>query len=418
MLEVGDCSEDVEKYIAEEEAKLDIVLKGSKTESTVDVSKTTVFDQHTDVFYGKIKESVKAQLDAVKVSVKETSTDSESKKLALENIASGFDKTVSEKVEETKVVVEETAVGVVSGSIAIGTVSDKKDTDVVVVDAKKSDTVIAVVEDKVVANVKVDTKKSEKIEVGIATGSIETEKESVSEAVSEVVEVENDTVAKSDDEVIIKDEADKKHSDKVKIGVAVGVAGAIIGGDVASVAADHHTKKHDADIKKTDFVAAVAESQEGEVIAEADVDTKRSEKVILGVVTGAVDEVIEVVAENDTTTKVVDTKNDSVVTETHDAGVISKDKVDTKVSDKVTVGVATGSLESVGGEKEKVAVADIEKTDVVSAVIVSVEGEVVSKKKIEVSDVKVDIKPVGDSMSDVVEKAKETVNVRGKSTFV
>jgi hypothetical protein len=262
MLEVGDCSEDVEKYIAEEEAKLDLVLKGSKTESTVDVSKTTVFDQHTDVFYGKIKESVKLQLDAVKVSVKETSTDSDSKKLALETIASGFEKTVSEKVEETKVVVEETAVGVVSGAIAIGVVSDKKkDTDVVVVDTKKTDTVIAVVEDKIVADVKVDTKESEKVAVGIVTGSIKAEKESVSGS----VEVEKDTkktesvatAIVSEETEVAKDEADKKHSDKVKVGVAVGVAGAIIGGGLAAI--DHHKKKHDeavivADEKKTENI--------------------------------------------------------------------------------------------------------------------------------------------------------------------
>jgi hypothetical protein len=247
MLEVGDCSEDVEKYIAEEEAKLDIVLKGSKTESTVDVSKTAVFDQHTDVFYGKIRESVKVQLDAVKESVKETSTDSESKKLALENIASGFEKTVSEKVEETKIVVEETAVGVVSGSIAIDVVSDKKDTDAIVVDIKKTDTVIAVIEDKIIGDVKVDTKEPEKVAVGIATGSTKTEKESV--------EAEKDTITKSGDEL------EKKHSDKVKAGVAVGVAGAIIGGGVAAVVADHHKKKHDdatvvVDVKKTEATDA------------------------------------------------------------------------------------------------------------------------------------------------------------------
>jgi hypothetical protein len=75
-------------------------------------------------------------------------------------------------------------------------------------------------------------------------------------------------------------------------------------------------------------------------------------------------------------------------------------------------------LESVGGEKKKVAFVDTEETDVVSAVIVSGESEVVSKKKIEVSDVKVEIKPVGDIKSDVVEKVKETVNVQGKSTLV
>jgi hypothetical protein len=260
MLEVGDCSEDVEKYIAEEEAKLDVVLKGSKTDSTVDVSKTTVFDQHTDVFYGKIKESVKVQLDAVKVSIKQTSTDSESKKLALETIASGFEKTVSEKVEETKAVVEETAVGVVSGTIAIGVVSEKKkDADVVVVDDKKTDTVTVVVEDKIDADVKVDTKESEKVAVGIVAGSIEAEKESVSESVEEEKDSKKTesvaTAVVSEETEVAKDKADKKHGDKVKIGVAAGVAGAIIGGGLAAV--DHHKKKHDdativADVKKTE----------------------------------------------------------------------------------------------------------------------------------------------------------------------
>jgi hypothetical protein len=110
MLEVGDCSEDVEAYIVEEQSKLDIILEDSKSDSSVEGAVSTVFDKQTDAFFEKVKESVNVQLEVVKESVKETSTDSATKAATLAAIAVALETTISEEVQETKDVVEHTAI--------------------------------------------------------------------------------------------------------------------------------------------------------------------------------------------------------------------------------------------------------------------------------------------------------------------
>ncbi|KAI8876620.1 hypothetical protein K501DRAFT_308011, partial [Backusella circina FSU 941] len=278
----------------------------------------------------------------------------------------------------------------------------------------------------------------------------ETEKESVSESIE--AEVEKDTITKVVDveqtesvstaivseqgEVLSKDEVDTKHSDKLKIGIVAGVAGVVAGG-IAAVIADSHKKEDDtvtivADTKETESVTAIVETKEGEIISEDKIDTKETDKVTVGIETAVIDKSTEAIAENDTVIKVVETVNDSVnvIVENQEGEVISKDEIDTKDSHKVTVGVVSGvgagligvavdsvekSTELAAVEKEKVSIIDTEKTDVVSAVIVSGEGEIISKEEIdtsEVSVVKVDIKPLTDVKYDVIEDVEETVNVQ------
>jgi DNA-binding protein YbaB len=178
------------------------------------------------------------------------------------------------------------------------------------VDAKKDDkiTVAIVSEDlKEIQEVEVDTTKADNLKIQVE-GKKTTSKVQITEDVldkqSEDVTTTGDcenkecvstAIISQEGEVVAKDEVDSKHSEKVKVGVAVGVAGAAIGSGLAAVIADSHKKKHNeattvADVKKTDSIAAVIETEQSEIIAEGDFDTNESEKVAVGVVTGDIKE--------------------------------------------------------------------------------------------------------------------------------
>ena len=240
MIEVGDCSEDVEAYIVEEQAKLQVVIEKSKTEvSTGSVSGSLVF-------YDKLQSTVKSQIETVKSSVKESYVEGAkgSHKIDVSSCKHKFTEAVSVHLVEAKTEVY------------------KKDT----VEVKKH----------------TETGHIETIVGGVITGVIAGEKNSTSKI--EVVKKDSENVivgvVSEDKKVGSADiEIVKKHTSS-------GHVEAIAGGVVAGIVTGHKdTTKVDVVSKESEVVSVgIISADKKTEAAKVDVVTKDSEVVSVGVV--------------------------------------------------------------------------------------------------------------------------------------
>ncbi|KAG2195187.1 hypothetical protein INT47_006469 [Mucor saturninus] len=118
MLEVGDCAEDVNAVIVEEEAKLQVVLEKSKTELPVSGSKDTK-PIDSIAFYDKLQVSIGSQVDEIKKTVKETYVPgSEVTKIDVHTVKEDFKKAVEVEIVEAKTVVYKDA-GVTESEVTV-----------------------------------------------------------------------------------------------------------------------------------------------------------------------------------------------------------------------------------------------------------------------------------------------------------
>ncbi|KAI7895176.1 uncharacterized protein EV154DRAFT_36135 [Mucor mucedo] len=131
MLEVGDCAEDVNAVIVEEEAKLQVVLEKSKTELPVSGSKDTK-PIDSIAFYDKLQVSIGSQVDEIKKTVKETYVPgSEVTKIDVHTVQEDFKKAVEVELVEAKTVVYKDA-GVTESEVTVIITKPTKDTTIIV----------------------------------------------------------------------------------------------------------------------------------------------------------------------------------------------------------------------------------------------------------------------------------------------
>lgn len=100
MIEVGDCTEDIETAIKDEEAKLQVVIEESKEEyvKTPDVISGSVS------FYDKLQWSIKTQVNDIKKAITESSTDDSKvvQKIDIDAAKVQFNKTTSVELSKVK----------------------------------------------------------------------------------------------------------------------------------------------------------------------------------------------------------------------------------------------------------------------------------------------------------------------------
>lgn len=107
MIEIGDCAEDVNAAIAEEEAKLQVILDQSKHQlygSTIQT--VSANSDKWSTFYYKLQGSIKAQVSTIKDSVTECyneSHDTAAHKIDLHSAKDEFKKVLSVELEEAKI---------------------------------------------------------------------------------------------------------------------------------------------------------------------------------------------------------------------------------------------------------------------------------------------------------------------------
>lgn len=102
MIEVGNCVEDIEAVIVEEEAKLQVVLKESKEEYVSTVSTGAVSGSLS--FYDKLQWTIKSQVKDIKKTIKESSEDDSKvvQKIDVEAAKVEFKKTTAVELSKAK----------------------------------------------------------------------------------------------------------------------------------------------------------------------------------------------------------------------------------------------------------------------------------------------------------------------------
>lgn len=128
MIEVGDCTEDIEAVIVEEEAKLQVVLKESKEEVTESISTGVVIG--SIAFYEKLQWSINSQVGDIKKTIKESTQDNSKvvQKIDIEAAKVEFKKTTEVELVNAKVEIFEEE----KKQTIVSEVEDKDQTEIIV----------------------------------------------------------------------------------------------------------------------------------------------------------------------------------------------------------------------------------------------------------------------------------------------
>jgi hypothetical protein len=117
MIEVGDCAEDVNTAIAEEESKLQVILEKSKEEVSTGAASNS---RGSIAFYDKLQGSIQSQVKNIKTSIDEAYTEGPeaTHKIDLHAAKAEFQKTVSVHLSEAKTEVYKES-GIVSSDATV-----------------------------------------------------------------------------------------------------------------------------------------------------------------------------------------------------------------------------------------------------------------------------------------------------------
>ena len=130
MIEVGKDTEEIDAVIKEEEAKLEVVLKESKQEC-VD-SEVTGDVSGSISFYDRLGWSVKAQVDDIKKTIKESSEDETKvvEKIDVEVVKTQLEKTTCVELSKAKIEIKKEEA---KKETIVSQVDEKKEAEIVVV---------------------------------------------------------------------------------------------------------------------------------------------------------------------------------------------------------------------------------------------------------------------------------------------